>query len=213
MFLRCARKKQGAYGKIQVHTEPLFSQLKHVSEVWAAITLLKIKPLKSNLKSQYVTMNYNKDDLEFCDEILGKVSRSFASVIRQLPPQLTVDIMVFYLVLRALDTVEDDMTAFKNISEKTRYLLQFHKTALVDPKWTLDGVGEADEKRLLQKFDKCHRVYAALKPESRVVIADITQRMAEGMAEFIDKVRDFVSQLFLIIYFLIYLYLWLHLAF
>ena len=28
---------------------------------------------------------------------------------------LTVDIMVFYLVLRGLDTVEDDMTAFDDI--------------------------------------------------------------------------------------------------
>ena len=150
--------------------------------------------------SEYAAKNYNKDDLEFCDEILGKVSRSFASVIRQLPPEVAVDAMVFYLVLRALDTVEDDMTAFKNVSEKTGYLLQFHKTALVDPKWTLDGVGEADEKRLLQNFDKCHRVYAALKPESRVIIEDITRRMAEGMAEFVDKVSNFISaQLILII--------------
>jgi farnesyl-diphosphate farnesyltransferase len=46
--------------------------------------------------------------------VLGKVSRSFAAVIRQLPPQLLVEVMVFYLVLRALDTVEDDMTAFGN---------------------------------------------------------------------------------------------------
>lgn len=28
---------------------------------------------------------------------------------------LVTDVMVFYLVLRALDTVEDDMTAFKDV--------------------------------------------------------------------------------------------------
>lgn len=44
-----------------------------------------------------------------------QVSRSFAAVIQQLPKVLTVDIMVFYLVLRGLDTVEDDMTAFDDI--------------------------------------------------------------------------------------------------
>lgn len=43
-----------------------------------------------------------------------KVSRSFAAVIQQLPNQLVKDIAVFYLVLRGLDTVEDDMTAFKD---------------------------------------------------------------------------------------------------
>ena len=42
-----------------------------------------------------------------------QVSRSFAAVIRQLPSELAVDILIFYLVLRALDTIEDDMDAFK----------------------------------------------------------------------------------------------------
>lgn len=44
-----------------------------------------------------------------------QVSRSFAAVIQQLPKVLAVDIAVFYLVLRGLDTVEDDMTAFDDI--------------------------------------------------------------------------------------------------
>lgn len=44
-----------------------------------------------------------------------QVSRSFAAVIQQLPKVLAKDVMVFYLVLRGLDTVEDDMTAFKDI--------------------------------------------------------------------------------------------------
>lgn len=47
--------------------------------------------------------------------ILVQVSRSFAAVIQQLPKVLAVDIAVFYLVLRGLDTVEDDMTAFDDI--------------------------------------------------------------------------------------------------
>ena len=47
------------------------------------------------------------DDVAYCDEVLGKVSRSFAMVIRQLPRELVLDILIFYIVLRALDTVED----------------------------------------------------------------------------------------------------------
>ena len=53
-----------------------------------------------------------------------EVSRSFASVIRQLPAGLTTDVLIFYLVLRGLDTVEDDMEAFKGREgEKVHVLL------------------------------------------------------------------------------------------
>jgi len=180
-------KKQGAYGKLKIHKESTLSQLSYLDEVWAALLLLKVKPLKSNLKSPYIQQNYNPADLKFCDDILCKVSRSFAAVIRQLPPNLLVDVLIFYLTLRALDTIEDDMTAFNTLQDKVQHLKNFHSTALVDPKWTMDGVGEGDERHLLQNFNKCQSVYAALKPESKKIIADITQRMAHGMAEFVDK--------------------------
>lgn len=159
----------------------------HVDEVFSAVSLLYINPLKSNLENDFVKKTYNAEDLAFCDEILCKVSRSFAAVIRQLPPTLLVDVLIFYLVLRALDTIEDDMKAFESNDVKVKHLLSFHKTALADPKWSMDGVGEGDEKRLLQEFPKCHSVYAALNEQSRRVIADITQRMATGMAEFVGK--------------------------
>jgi farnesyl-diphosphate farnesyltransferase len=161
--------------------------LSHVDEVFAAFNFLYVKPLKSNLDTPFIRDTFDADDLAFCDEILVKVSRSFAAVIRQLPSTLLVDILIFYLVLRALDTIEDDMTAFSSQEEKKKHLMNFHKTALGDPTWTMDGVGEADEKRLLQNFDKCHRVYAKLNEKSRRVIVDITQRMATGMAEFVGK--------------------------
>lgn len=180
-------KKQGGYGKLKIHKESKLSQLSHIDEVWSALTLLYLKPLKSNLDSQYVRQTYNASDLQFCDEILCKVSRSFASVIRQLPPNLLVDVLIFYLVLRALDTIEDDMTAFDSNKTKIQHLASFEATALSDPNWTMDGVGEADERRLLQEFNKCHSVYADLKPESRKVICDITRRMAAGMAEYVGK--------------------------
>jgi len=182
-----ASKKQGGYGKLKTHKESKLSQLSHIDEVWSALTLLYIKPLKSNLDSKYVKETYNTSDLKFCDDILCKVSRSFASVIRQLPPTMLVDVLIFYLVLRALDTIEDDMTAFDSNKTKIQHLAAFNVTALTDPNWTMDGVGEADERRLLQEFNKCHSVYADLKPQSKEVISDITQRMAAGMAEFVGK--------------------------
>ena len=45
----------------------------------------------------------------------------------------------------ALDTVEDDTTAFTRPGEKIMYLNAFHETALVNDKWKMVGVGEGDE--------------------------------------------------------------------
>lgn len=158
-----------------------------MDEVFSAFTFLYVKPLESNLDTEYIRKTFGKEDLAFCDEILVKVSRSFAAVIRQLPSSMLVDIMIFYLVLRALDTVEDDTTAFDSHATKIKELKSFRANALGNANWSMDGVGEADEKRLLQQFPKCHRVYAALNPKSREIIDDITQRMADGMAEFVGK--------------------------
>lgn len=173
-------KKQGAYGKIKTHTESKVSQLLHIDEVVSALYFLYINPLRSN-------MRLDNDDVAFCDKILVAVSRSFAAVIRQLPEESLLDVAFFYLVLRALDTVEDDMTAFASHDVKIKELLAFSKNALENPEWSMDGVGQGDELLLLQNFPKAHRVYASLSPESKAIIADITQRMAEGMAEFVRK--------------------------
>lgn len=83
------------------------------------------------------------EDLEFCDELLGKVSRSFAAVIRQLPHGLCVEITVFYLALRALDTIEDDMEAFAHDPTiKVRHLQNFYEEGLEDQTFSMTGVGK-----------------------------------------------------------------------
>mmetsp|Transcript_22922 Transcript_22922/g.32861 ORF Transcript_22922/g.32861 Transcript_22922/m.32861 type:complete len:503 (-) Transcript_22922:130-1638(-) len=180
-------KKQGAYGKIKTHKESKLSQLCRIDEVISAFMLLYMNPLRSNINTPYIRTTFNAADLQFCDAILQNVSRSFAAVIRQLPSVMLVDVLVFYLVLRALDTIEDDMTAFSDNKEKIKHLLEFHETALADPNWTMDGVGEGEERRLLQNFTHVHSVYASLSPAAREVIENITQRMAEGMGEYVGK--------------------------
>jgi farnesyl-diphosphate farnesyltransferase len=89
-------------------------------------------------------------------------------------------------VLRGLDTVEDDMTAFEDVNVKIKHLRNFHNV-LQDPEWTMDGVGEGDEKALLQEFNKVVIAYQRLRPESQEVIADITKNMASGMADYIGR--------------------------
>jgi phytoene/squalene synthetase len=67
-------------------------------------------------------LKLSDDNVAFCDDILGKVSRSFAAVIRQLPSGLCIDILIFYLVLRALDTVEGRALC-PHITYKYTYLI------------------------------------------------------------------------------------------
>ena len=72
--------------------------------------------------------------LKFCYDMLNKVSRSFAVVIQQLPERLRDAICVFYLVLRALDTVEDDMALDDKV--KIPLLRCFHEKSR-DRSWRM----------------------------------------------------------------------------
>jgi len=170
-----AGKKQGAYGKVATHATPLARGL---AEVGAALSLKLFSGLASNLAPADA-------DEAFCDAMLGKVSRSFAAVIRQLPREVCLDICVFYLVLRALDTIEDDMDFYRNRPDrdKARELREFHATLLNDADARLEGVGDGDERALLENFGAVVRVFRKLPPESRAVVADVARDMGAGMAD------------------------------
>jgi phytoene/squalene synthetase len=57
--------------------------------------------------------------------LLSSTTCSFAVVIQQLPNPLRDAVCVFYLVLRGLDTVEDDMALDNGF--KLPHLLAFHQ--------------------------------------------------------------------------------------
>jgi len=128
-------------------------------------------------------------DSKYCYEKLTHVSRSFAAVILELPEELREPICNFYLVLRALDTVEDDMTV--PIEGKVAELKVFYEH-LYDKEWSLTGYGTvAAERDMLEQFPHLAGVFQTLKPEYQDIIADITKRMGVGMAEFAE--RDVVT--------------------
>jgi farnesyl-diphosphate farnesyltransferase len=80
-----------------------------------------------------------KSDMQFCMDALTKVSRSFAIVIQQLPPDLKEAIAIFYLVLRGLDTVEDDMNL--NVEYKDKMLRNFYKQCYLSD-FKITNIGE-----------------------------------------------------------------------
>lgn len=115
--------------------------------------------------------------------MLNKVSRSFAIVIQQLPHELQDAVCIFYLVLRALDTVEDDMSIPEKV--KCPELEAFWKK-IYDPEYTYP-CGEKHYKVLMDEYPKVTAVFLGLKKEYQEVIADITKRMGAGMSNFIRR--------------------------
>ena len=76
--------------------------LRHPGDLFPLITVKRMADKAKKLPKE--------PNLAFCYDMLNKVSRSFAIVIQQLPHELQDAVCIFYLVLRALDTVEDDMS-------------------------------------------------------------------------------------------------------
>eukprot|EP01025_Chloroclados_australasicus_P008115 TRINITY_DN12799_c1_g1_i3.p2 TRINITY_DN12799_c1_g1~~TRINITY_DN12799_c1_g1_i3.p2 ORF type:complete len:302 (+),score=23.69 TRINITY_DN12799_c1_g1_i3:114-1019(+) len=122
-------------------------------------------------------------NLAFCYDILNKVSRSFAVVIQQLPVELRNAICIFYLVLRGLDTVEDDMSI--PIDVKVPLLKTFCQKHY-DKDFKLD-YGEKHYKRLLNNYGIVVQAFMDLKETYQTVILDICRDMGNGMAEFIER--------------------------
>ena len=97
-------------------------------------------------------------------------------------------ICMFYLVLRGLDTIEDDPSL--PFSTKEPLLRNFH-TFIEKDGWTYDGNRPEEKHReVLVQFDKVIIEYKKLKPAYRAIIKDITRQMGHGMADFIEKAES-----------------------
>ena len=158
----------------------------HPKELQAIFNLKYAQISDDNVYSSKPYSTISKlEKSEFCYAILHKVSRSFAAVIQQLPDEIRDAICVFYLVLRGLDSVEDDMSISK---EHKRQLLAGFYEKNFDLKWNLPNVGDSEGyKLLLEKYEQISHTFACLDPKYQEVITDITLEMGQGMAQFIDQ--------------------------
>ncbi|KAF2110353.1 farnesyl-diphosphate farnesyl transferas-like protein [Lophiotrema nucula] len=120
--------------------------------------------------------------LKRCFYFLGMTSRSFVAVILELHPELLVPVALFYLALRGLDTVEDDMTI--PLEKKEPILRDFHNI-LEEDGWTFNDNGPNEKDRqLLVEFNVVIEEFKKLKPAYQTIIKDITKRMGDGMADY-----------------------------
>lgn len=116
---------------------------------------------------------------------LERTSRSFNAVIQELHPDLLVPVALFYLVLRGLDTIEDDMTI--PLEEKEPLLRNFQE--VLDKKdWKFDGNGPEEKDRdLLVNFNVVIEEFGRIKPAYQAIIKDITRKMGNGMADYANN--------------------------
>ncbi|KAF8025387.1 hypothetical protein BT93_F2280 [Corymbia citriodora subsp. variegata] len=148
--------------------------LKHPDDFYP---LLKLKIAARNAEKQIPPQPH----WGFCYSMLHKVSRSFGLVIQQLGPELRDAVCIFYLVLRALDTVEDDTSIPTDV--KVPILKAFHQH-VYDKEWHF-SCGTKEYKVLMDQFHHVSTAFLELGKGYQEAIEDITKRMGAGMAKFI----------------------------
>lgn len=106
-------------------------------------------------------------------------------VIQELNPELLVPVALFYLILRGLDTIEDDMTL--SLEKKEPILRDFHN--IVKQKgWTFNENGPNEKDReLLVHFDVVIEEFALIKPAYQEIVLDITKKMGDGMSDYLNN--------------------------
>ena len=162
----------------------LIASMNHPEEIRAMLKL------KFNGKFQHSSIPKGNEmevlsNRDFSYRILNRVSRSFAAVIQELPTEVQDAVCVFYLTLRGLDSVEDDM----NLPEEKRLaMLRTFYQNMMDSKFDFNGIGDTDDYQLLMlHFGKVTGFLKQQRPEYAEVIIDITKRMGAGMVEFSER--------------------------
>lgn len=118
-------------------------------------------------------------------------SRSFSAVIKELHPELLVPVCLFYLVLRGLDTIEDDMTL---PVEKKEPILRNFQDILDQDGWTFNENGKDEKDRqLLVEFNVVIEEFKKIKPAYQAIIKDITHKMGNGMADYVNNAEHNIN--------------------
>lgn len=174
----------------------------HPAELRAVVhrsVFMDVRDIKTDKSS-----GYERPTMKRCWELLDHTSRSFAAVIKELDDDLCRVVCLFYLVLRGLDTVEDDMTL--DLDLKTSTLESFHEK-LTQPGWNftqsvpttpyvnslpqdvltsfpLPGGPNEHDRDVLIEFDKVIQELMTLDERYMKVITHICKCMGAGMAHY-----------------------------
>lgn len=120
-----------------------------------------------------------KENISFCFNILEKVSRSFNLLTNKVPNQCSLELCILYLMLRALDTIEDS-PLFKQ-KEKKLFLKNFYNG------FTNLNIDDKKYGELLKNYDKIGNIFYKLPLNSQKIIKRSVKKMGKGMNKFINK--------------------------
>ncbi|KAI8055800.1 farnesyl-diphosphate farnesyltransferase 1 [Syncephalis plumigaleata] len=159
---------------------PITDALTHPAELLALLNYKFLRP------SAVVNPAVARRKARFvCYSLLNRTSRSFSAVIKELDEELMDPVCLFYVILRALDTVEDDMSL--PVDRKIFVLQHFHEY-IFEKGWNFTESGPNEKDRdVLAEFHVVIEFFLQIKPRYQRVIADITRRMGHGMAEFCTR--------------------------
>ena len=134
-------------------------------------------------------------DLQFCIDILPRVSRSFALNIRVLKGDLYTAVLCAYLFCRIVDTVEDHESlplATRNTLLE-EYLMIFNSRDFSSDRicrWiNLFGKIDTDdpEHLLIQNVQSVFATYSTLSSRTQTAIAECVLEMTSGMRETVNR--------------------------
>ncbi|KAL6609890.1 hypothetical protein ACP70R_039859 [Stipagrostis hirtigluma subsp. patula] len=149
------------------------------SRLVEVLALVKLRVAAGQVKRQIPPQEH----WAFAYSMLQKLSRSFDFITFLLGPELRDAVCIFYLVLRALDTVEDDTSIPDEV--KVPILQEFYRH-IYNRDWHY-SCGTNHYKVLMDKFHYVSMAFLELDQGYRKVIEEVTMRMGAGMAKFICK--------------------------
>jgi farnesyl-diphosphate farnesyltransferase len=117
-------------------------------------------------------------------EILPKVSRSFALVIRWLPRQLDDAVAAAYLLCRIADTLEDSL---RTLDEKRRWLSKFADTLDEGRPDIPEGGYRKDYRCLMTRVPEVLACYRSLPGPAKDILRARVREMCEGMVKWSEK--------------------------
>ncbi|XP_066451101.1 squalene synthase-like isoform X2 [Eleutherodactylus coqui] len=119
---------------------------------------------------------------------LDETFRSFTAIIQALDGELRDAVCILFLVVRAVDTVEDDMTI--SLETKIPMLRNFH-TYLYQADWRFTE-SKDKHRQVLEDFPTISQEFRKLPAVYQEVIADTCHKMEMCMAEFLEKRMEFL---------------------
>jgi farnesyl-diphosphate farnesyltransferase len=94
-------------------------------------------------------------------------------VVEELHSELSLPVCIFYLILRGLDTIEDDTSIPLEVKEP---LLRDFKDYLDKDGWTYTGNRpEERDRELLVQFDNVIAEFKKMKPVYGAIVRDVTE--------------------------------------